>query len=173
MATHSSVLAWRIPGTVGPGGLSSMGLHDWSDLAAVAAAVCFRKWFQGTGMEAGESEPGKGFKSVQKKKKKVLSYWSSWGRLGLPSSRSLGKLWRICFRTAHLNNRREQHLFILLTHWSRVFTLSCTQAADIRFPYVRYVSIIPVLWLKKKKCPRAKSERFEVLWGQIHLLDTC
>ena len=27
MATHSSVLAWRIPGTVEPGGLPSMELH--------------------------------------------------------------------------------------------------------------------------------------------------
>ena len=27
MATHSSVLAWRIPGTAGPVGLPSMGLH--------------------------------------------------------------------------------------------------------------------------------------------------
>ena len=27
MATHSSVLAWRIPGTGKPGGLTSMGLH--------------------------------------------------------------------------------------------------------------------------------------------------
>ena len=27
MATHSSVLAWRIPGTVEPGGLLSMGSH--------------------------------------------------------------------------------------------------------------------------------------------------
>ena len=27
MATHSSVLAWRVPGTKGPGGLPSMGLH--------------------------------------------------------------------------------------------------------------------------------------------------
>ena len=27
MATHSNVLAWRIPGTVEPGGLPSMGLH--------------------------------------------------------------------------------------------------------------------------------------------------
>ena len=27
MATHSSVLAWRIPGTEDPGGLPSMGLH--------------------------------------------------------------------------------------------------------------------------------------------------
>ena len=36
MATHSSVLAWGIPGTVEPGGLPSMGSHrvghDWSDL---------------------------------------------------------------------------------------------------------------------------------------------
>ena len=41
MATHSSVLAWRIPGTPEPGGLLSMGSHrvghDWSDLAAAAA----------------------------------------------------------------------------------------------------------------------------------------
>ena len=38
MATHSSVLAWRIPGTVEPDGLPSMGSHrvghDWSNLAA-------------------------------------------------------------------------------------------------------------------------------------------
>ena len=27
MATHSSILAWRIPGTGEPGGLLSMGLH--------------------------------------------------------------------------------------------------------------------------------------------------
>ena len=37
MATHSSVLAWRIPGTGEPGGLPSMESHrvrhDWSDLA--------------------------------------------------------------------------------------------------------------------------------------------
>ena len=42
MATHSNVLAWRIPGTEEPGGLPSMGSHrvghNWSDLAAAAAA---------------------------------------------------------------------------------------------------------------------------------------
>ena len=42
MATHSSVLAWRIPGTGEPGVLPSLGSHrvghDWSDLAVVAAA---------------------------------------------------------------------------------------------------------------------------------------
>ena len=31
MATHSSVLAWRIPGTAEPGGLPSMGLHRVGD----------------------------------------------------------------------------------------------------------------------------------------------
>ena len=43
MATHSSVLAWRIPGMGEPGGLLSIGSHrvghDWSDLAAAAAAA--------------------------------------------------------------------------------------------------------------------------------------
>ena len=43
MATHSSVLAWRIPGAAEPGGLPSMGSHrvghDWSDAAAAAAAA--------------------------------------------------------------------------------------------------------------------------------------
>ena len=43
MATHSSVLAWRIPGMGEPGGLLSLGSHrvghDGSDLAAAAAAA--------------------------------------------------------------------------------------------------------------------------------------
>ena len=48
-ATHSSVLAWRIPGTGKPGGLPSMGSHrvghDWSDLAAAAAGLTLsQKW---------------------------------------------------------------------------------------------------------------------------------
>ena len=41
MATHSSALAWRIPGTEEPGGLPSVGSHrvghDGSDSAAAAA----------------------------------------------------------------------------------------------------------------------------------------
>ena len=45
MATHSSVLAWRIPGTGEPGGLPSMGSHrvghDWSNLAAAAAVLIY------------------------------------------------------------------------------------------------------------------------------------
>ena len=43
MATHPSILAWRIPGTEEPGGLLSVGSdrvgHNWSNLAAAAAAT--------------------------------------------------------------------------------------------------------------------------------------
>ena len=43
MATHSGVLAWRIPGMGEPGGLPSLGSHrvghDWSDLAAAAVVI--------------------------------------------------------------------------------------------------------------------------------------
>ena len=45
LATHSSVLAWRIPGTGELGGLLSMGSHrvghDWSDLAAAETSAAF------------------------------------------------------------------------------------------------------------------------------------
>ena len=56
MTTHSSVLAWRIPGMGEPVGLPSMGSHrighEWSDLAAATARTWtwanFRRWW-GTG----------------------------------------------------------------------------------------------------------------------------
>ena len=48
MATHSSVLAWRIPGTGEPGGMPSLGSHrvghDWSDLAAAASGPLSTQW---------------------------------------------------------------------------------------------------------------------------------
>ena len=47
MATHSSVLAWRIPRMGEPGGLPSMGPHrvrfDWSDLAAMSSYIWVKK----------------------------------------------------------------------------------------------------------------------------------
>ena len=53
MATHSSVLAWRIPGTAEPGGLPSMGSHrvrhDWSNLAEAAAGGFWLSGNPGTG----------------------------------------------------------------------------------------------------------------------------
>ena len=48
LTTHSTILAWRVPGTGEPGGLPSMGSHrvehDWGDLAAAAAAAPSLSW---------------------------------------------------------------------------------------------------------------------------------
>ena len=48
MATPCSILAWRIPWTEEPGGLGSIGSqrvgHDWSNLAAAAEELVFRKY---------------------------------------------------------------------------------------------------------------------------------
>ena len=53
MATHSSVLAWRIPGTGEPGGLPSTRSHgvghDWSDLAAAALVEAAGCWYMRLG----------------------------------------------------------------------------------------------------------------------------
>ena len=47
MATHSSILAWRIPWTEEPGGLQSMGSrragHDW--VTKAAAAYWLEQWY--------------------------------------------------------------------------------------------------------------------------------
>ena len=59
MATHSSILAWRIPGTGEPGGLPSMGSHrvghDSSDLAAAAAQT--RRLEMLNGQRGGKETP--------------------------------------------------------------------------------------------------------------------
>ena len=48
MATHSNVLAWRVPGSAEPDRLPSMGSHrvrhDWSDLAAAATTFMPLPW---------------------------------------------------------------------------------------------------------------------------------
>ena len=33
MATHSSILVWKIPWTEEPGGLQSLGSHSWTKLS--------------------------------------------------------------------------------------------------------------------------------------------
>ena len=69
MATHSSVLAWRIPGIGEPGGLPSMGSlrvgHDWSNLAAAAAAAASRQLLkEGSWTGHGNSWTQDNFKSL-------------------------------------------------------------------------------------------------------------
>ena len=68
MATHSNVLAWRIPGTGEPGGLPSMGSqrvgHDWSDLAA---AVRLIHTFPYLGVEKQKDRRDQGYRREQGK----------------------------------------------------------------------------------------------------------
>ena len=80
MATHSSVLAWRIPGTAEPGGLPSMWSHrvghDWSDLQQQQLAhSCFTF-----------SEP-----SLQGRRLVVFRAF----RLPLPTPRWLRNIWKL------------------------------------------------------------------------------
>ena len=68
MATHSSVLAWRVPGTGEPGGLASMGSHrvghDWSELAVSRDIFgCDNLWEEG-GLPLTSSGLGQGFSST-------------------------------------------------------------------------------------------------------------
>ena len=61
MATHSSVLAWRIPGTGEPGRLPSMGSHrvghDWSDLAVAAGVPSTSYCLVGSQFTSTRAEP--------------------------------------------------------------------------------------------------------------------
>ena len=61
MATHSSVLAWRIPGTGEPGGLPSLGSHrvghNWSDLVVVVV-VGSHFWSESKFTPPGDGQAG-------------------------------------------------------------------------------------------------------------------
>ena len=100
MATHSSVLAWRIPGAGEPGGLPSLGSHrvghDWSDLAAAAvAAHCSLAGFPFSWYEKYLSKPIKGqLVFTRLNKTQLLPQESKLGGIELPQ--------KVMF-SAHLN----------------------------------------------------------------------
>ena len=106
MAAHSSVLAWRIPGTGEPDGLSSLGSHrvgyDWSDLAAVAA------------MTIQETR----IKTIPKKKKCKKAKWLSEEALQITMNKREVKSKGEKERYTHLNAefqriaRREKKAFL-------------------------------------------------------------
>ena len=59
MATHSSVLAWRIPGTGEPGGVPSVGSHrvghNWSNLAVAIWISIFKTLYWAAFIEKSQS----------------------------------------------------------------------------------------------------------------------
>ena len=115
MATHSSVLAWRIPGTAEPGGLPSMGSHrvghDWSNLAAAAAAAKLKRFKLVAGCQLFFERPGR-----------ILSrYYGGKGRCSI--KRIGGRIWRawskvepydrLCFSLAGEKNENFKPLSVL------------------------------------------------------------
>ena len=110
MATHSSVLAWRIPGTGEPGGLPSMASHrvghDWSNLAAAAAAskvnvtVLSSKFWSNLLLSQGNQN-------------KMLMYWSHYRK-----KKKLHKLLsNVCFSVIRCFKLeyKESWIYILVT----------------------------------------------------------
>ena len=96
MATHSSVLAWRIPGTGEPGGLPSMRSHrvghNWSGLAAAIAgpkAVWLRSLWNGeiwtqrqTGIDRRQREDtGRSLHTRERGLRRNQPYWHLESRL--------------------------------------------------------------------------------------------
>ena len=73
MATHSSVLTWRIPGTGEPGGLPSAGLQSWTWL----------KWLSSSSSR--QSKPCKGVFSLKGKRKNTEVLFSTWKEHNDPS----------------------------------------------------------------------------------------
>ena len=132
MATHSSVLAWWIPGTGEPGGLPSMGSHrvrhDWSDLAAAAAAavgIDHILWFYGC------FQPSEPFCYIQR-----IS------RLTGPIFFPKGEHWLACCltHTHDLININQAHLHVCML---RCFTVACQAPLSMGFSRQEYQSGLP------------------------------
>ena len=90
MATHSSVFAWRIPGTGKPGGLPSMESHrvrhDWSDLAVVVPGGSDSKE---SDCNAGDQVQSLGWEDPLKKGMAIHSSILAWR---IPWTEELGRL---------------------------------------------------------------------------------
>ena len=107
MATHSSILAWRIPGTEEPGGLLSLGshrvVHDWNDLAAAAAAYCI-------------------YNTIQKKSPMSFMIWYNW------------KNSELSFCVASDRKKIVNHLIELWCWGTALVLLSQNNTIEIDFP---------------------------------------
>ena len=98
VATHSSVLAWRIPGTEEPGGLLSMGSHrvrhEWSNLAAAAAAT----HIYGIQRDGTNNPMCRAAKETQR-----TNFWTQWEK------ERLGRFKRIAVKYIHYICKTDDH----------------------------------------------------------------
>ena len=76
MATHSSVLAWRIPGTEEPGGLPSMGSQSWTRLKRLSSSSKIKYLYEEKGLFIFTKQylP---FRASQVAGRQILSHWTT------------------------------------------------------------------------------------------------
>ena len=121
MATHSSVLAWRIPGMGKPGGLPSMGSHrvehDWSDLAIAAIAISCCNRLPQTQWSSQQNFILSHFRNLEVQSQgvsKLGSLWELWGSIASCFSPSFWWL-RRCWRwNGHLVTTRVNYVLRML-----------------------------------------------------------
>lgn len=107
--------------------------QSWSQV--IIAGSLFRKWFQEPRNGGWREWTGKGFQTVQKKKKKknYSPIGHSWGQLGLPSSRPFRKaLENLLPELATWAIENSIYSYLLLI--GQECSFSCTQAADVLLP---------------------------------------
>ena len=111
MATHSSVLAWRVPGMGEPVGLPCMGSHrvghDWSDLAAAAAVKIYENFQKLTAKKEvlfiiGNWNAKEGSQEIAWSNRQVWHWRTKWSR-----PKANGVVPREC--TGHSKHLVQQH----------------------------------------------------------------
>ena len=155
MVTHSSVVAWRIPGTGKPGGLSSMGSHrvghDWIDLAAAAASVVAWR-IPGTGEPGGLSSMGS---------HRVRHDWSD---LAVAAAAELS--W------ASFHMPLDCHLYVFLGEMS--VSVFCSLLIGLFvFPILSCMSCLYILEVDHLKYHYERSPHQNISQGHIGNLDHC
>ena len=159
MATHSSVLAWRIPGMGEPGGLPSMGSHrvghDWSDLAVAAVGINKRTCAKQCLPSSPLPPP-------------VYLYpWETSITFYLPILAWYSEMWCCLSKPALLPTCPRQ-----LYPWSASlvpFSLDCYDSllADLCIPFTPLVTLLPQWWLQETN-QRPCLSWFKMLWKKTN-----
>ena len=145
MTTHSSVLAWRVPGTGEPRGLPSMGSHrvghDWSDLAAAAAAAVPIKLTTTTEGGAGEIKVQKNLQNKSEHKiNKCFSWVTALRVLSLPGIHSPPHLPRMPSNTVLISGPIMGAVQILI--WSNSYVFLPPMSTALRTSVFSFVEAL-------------------------------
>ena len=169
MATHSSILAWRIPETGEPGGLPSTGSHrvghDWSDLAVAASANSLCDFSQHTFpllSSASFSKCQRGKKSSQNQVPCAVVSYKKLLAEEFSSSNTFSACLLLPFPpSTHASTMSDQSLNILLEFISMISFVSRPPTRNRKGEYERPISfplcfllpsVVKMACLEKPKC---------------------